>query len=128
MGPQGATGPQGPQGAVGPSGPQGPKGDPGPQGPPGIGDYRAGVLAITAGANSATMTFSPAFPTGTNVIVTLGVQSRTATNRMVADDCLPAVANATSTGFTLQWRDLDGGTCSVLNGTVTVNYIAVAAR
>jgi hypothetical protein len=69
------------------------------------------------------VTFSSAFPAGTNVIITLGVRDRTG-NRWSNDDCFPAVANPSLTGFTLQWRDLSGSTCSV-NVAVTVNYIAV---
>jgi hypothetical protein len=49
-------------------------------------------------------------------------------SRISNDDCFPAVANSSVTGFTLQWRDLSGSTCSVANGPVTVNYIAVPAQ
>jgi hypothetical protein len=61
------------------------------------------------------------------VIITLGVRDRSG-NRLVNDDCFPAVANASVSGFPLLRRDHNGRTCNVQNGSVTVNYIAVAAQ
>jgi hypothetical protein len=90
----------------------------------GFGAFRAGAATITSGS-SAVVTFSSAFPAGTNVIITLGVRDQGASYSR--NDCLPTVANPSASGFALVWRDLDGTNCSV-NRPVTVNYIAVAAQ
>jgi hypothetical protein len=89
--------------------------------------YRAGVATLAFNTSSTVVTFSSALPAQSNVIVSLGVRDR-AGNRLSNDDCFPAVAGATPSGFTLQWRDLSGSACTVLNGSVLVNWIAVAAQ
>jgi hypothetical protein len=89
--------------------------------------YRAGVATVSSG-NSVAVTFNAAFPAGTNVIVTLGVRDRS--GKLANDHCLPTVVNATSSGFTLLWKDIgstSNPSCSTVAGTA-VNYIAVGLQ
>jgi hypothetical protein len=71
------------------------------------------------------VTFSTAFSAGTTVTVTGGVRDQA--TQLSANNCLFTIANVSVTGFTAQWRNLNGNTCAATNA-ITINYYAVAAR
>src|SRR3712207_4327954 len=55
---------------------------------------------------------STLFPYTTLFRSTLAVRDQSA-GSYSRNDCLPTVANASPTGFTLVWRDIDGTNCNV---------------
>jgi hypothetical protein len=75
---------------------------------------------------AANVMFSSAFPAGTNVMVTLGIRERS--GRLSGDHCVLTVSNVTLSGFTVQWRDVDGTTSCGSSAAVVVNYIAVPTQ
>jgi hypothetical protein len=76
---------------------------------------------------SASTTFSSPFAAATDVIIALSVRDRSG-GAYSSNNCFPAVANASPTGFTVQFRNTGGSACSSVTSGVVVNYVALPAQ